>query len=233
MPRPPRHADFFRVWTPAMAYVLGYWWADGCMRIKAHGAHEIEIASKDVDHLRIIADLIGGRYSVRQVSPISDTLAVTFCSKQMYEDILAHGGTPRKSRTIGFPLLPIGFLAHFVRGVIDGDGSLSWNGDRPIIHIYSGSQQFLLDLVAAVEHETGIPAPRLIANRQNWTVKWSTVRAKCLAAWLYIDNPGLALNRKAVIANQFLEWQPKKRPERGTITDAMRLHFADNLSSEE
>src|SRR4051794_37202386 len=34
MPRPPRHADFFRMWTPETAYVLGYWWADGCMRIK-------------------------------------------------------------------------------------------------------------------------------------------------------------------------------------------------------
>ena len=46
------HVDFFRVWTPEMAYVLGYWWADGCMRIKRNtSAHEIEIASNDRDHL--------------------------------------------------------------------------------------------------------------------------------------------------------------------------------------
>ena len=32
MDRTARHASFFRVWSPAMAYVLGYWWADGYMR---------------------------------------------------------------------------------------------------------------------------------------------------------------------------------------------------------
>ena len=232
MPRPPRHADFFRVWTPAMAHVLGYWWADGCMRIKRNtGAHEIEIASNDVEHLLSLAGCIGGKYALRKVTSTSNTYVISFCSKEMYQDILAHGGTPRKSRTIGFPSVPMGLASHFVRGVIDGDGTLTWNDDRPIIHIYSGSQQFLLDLVVAVERETGIPAPRLTANRQNWTVKWSTTRAKCLAMWLYIDNPGLALDRKAAVATQFLAWQPKRRPDPETITDAMRLKFSGHLAS--
>jgi hypothetical protein len=109
--------------------------------------------------------------------------------------------------------------------VVDGDGTLSWNRDRPIIQIYSGSQQFLPALTAAIEARTGISAPKLTANRDNWTIKWSTVRAKCLAGWLYFDNPGLALNRKYNIAAQFLEWQSKKKPHYSTITETMRLNF--------
>jgi hypothetical protein len=148
----------------------------------------------------------------------------------MYSDLLDLGGTPRKSRTIGFPQVPEPFLAHFVRGVIDGDGTLAWNGDRPIVQIYSGSPDFLDALGCVVEAATGIPAPQRQANRDNWTLKWSTTRAKCLVGWLYDMNDGLALPRKAAIAAQFLEWQPKKQPNAGTITETMRLHFPNYLS---
>ena len=119
MGRLPRHAEFFRVWTPEMAYVLGLWWTDGCMRIKTHGAHEFEIASNDRDHLETIARIIGGNYSLRKVSEDSQCYKITFCSKEMYQDILAHGGTPHKSRTIGFPYVPPDLLPHFVRGIVD------------------------------------------------------------------------------------------------------------------
>lgn len=64
-------------------------------------------------------------------------------------------------------------------------------------------------------------------------VLWSTSRAKCLAAWLYVENPGLALDRKAAIAADFIVWQPRKRPHAGTITQAMKLRFAAYLPPEE
>jgi len=37
------------------------------------------------------------------------------------------------------------------------------------------------------------------------------------------------LARKAAIAAQFIQWRPKKKPERGTITGEMRLNFSDYL----
>lgn len=208
-----------------MAYILGYWWADGSMRVKKHGAYEIEISSNDRIHLEQLASVIGGRIQLRKVSHTSQCYKIVFCSVEMYNDILAHGGTPSKSKTIGFPRIPNDLLAHFVRGVVDGDGTLSWNGDRPILQVYSGSSLFLEGFTTAIAEQTGIPAPKQQANRDNWTIKWSTIRAKCLAGWLYYDNPGLALPRKQQIAAQFLEWQPKKKPEQGTITERMRLNF--------
>jgi hypothetical protein len=229
MGRPAHNTDFFRVWSPEMAYVLGYWWADGYMYFKPHGAYEIEIASNDRDHLEAMARVIGGNYTLRKVSKTSECYEVTFCSKEMYQDLQALGGTPRKSRTTGFPDVSIELLPHFVRGVVDGDGTLSWNGDRPILQIYSASRQFLSDMATAIEQATGIPAPNLAANRMNAYIKWSTVRAKCLVVWLHIDNPGLALARKATVAAQFIQWRPKKRPEHGTITDRMRLNFPEYL----
>jgi len=230
MARPPNSVDFFRVWSPAMAYVLGYWYADGYMYIKPNtGAHQVEFASIDRGHLEAIARLIGGKTYLRKVVADANCYELTYCSKEMYHDLLAHGGTPHKSRIIRLPSIPAELLPHFVRGFADGDGTLSWNEGKPIFQIYSASQDFLLDLGSAIEQATGIPAPNIIANRLLWTIKWSTIRAKCLAAWLYIDNPGLAMGDKLAVAARFLEWCPKKTPQRGTITDEMRLRFSEYL----
>jgi hypothetical protein len=216
-----------------MAYVVGYWWADGYMRHRLdNGAHIVEMASVDKEHLLALADTIDAKYSLRKVKAVGECYSVEFCNRGLYEDLLALGGMPNKSNVIGFPSIPEEHLVHFVRGFVDGDGTLAWNGDRPVLQIYSGSKQLLTDMAAAIERQTGIPAPNVVANRALWYLKWSTVRAKCLAAWLYVENPGLALERKARIAERFLQWQPKKRPERGTITDEMRLRFAVYLPKE-
>jgi hypothetical protein len=200
------------------------------MRIKHNTtAHEVRIASNDLNHLHQLAEAVGETYDLRRVAPQSNTYVLAWCSKMMYQDLEQLGGTPRKSLTIGFPPVPALLLAHFVRGVIDGDGTLVWNGSRPVIQLYSGSPNFLRILGAAVADATGIPSPEVATNRDNWYIKWSTIRAKCLAIWLYHEYQGLALERKAAIARQFIDWQPKKRPNQGTITEAMQMRFAAYL----
>lgn len=234
MGRPPRKVDFFCRWTPGMAYVLGYWWADGYMRVKrSTTAHIIEFSSVDQGHLLAIGQTVGGKFDYRKIKAQNDCHGIEFCSKEMYHDLLALGGMPNKSNVIGFPSVPAEHLVHFVRGFVDGDGTLAWNGDRPVLQIYSGSKHLLEKMAEAIEEQTGIPAPNVVPNRALWYLKWSTIRAKCLAAWLYVENPGLALDRKAAIATDFLNWQPRKRPHTGTITEAMRLYFADYLPPEE
>lgn len=168
MGRPARSVDFFRVWTPEMAYVLGYWWADGCMRVKANtGAHLIAIAGNDRAHLQTMAQVIGVNSYLRRVSLSSQCYELGYCSKEMYQDLLEHGGTPHKSRTIGFPSVPPALLAHVTRGVVDGDGTLSWNAGRPILQMYSASRPLLADMAMAIEGATGIPAPNLSTHREN------------------------------------------------------------------
>jgi LAGLIDADG-like domain len=234
MARTARPVEFFRAWSAEMAYVLGYWWADGYMRVKRNtGAYLVEIASVDREHLLVLAATIGEKADYRKITAKSECYGIEFCSKEMYHDLLALGGMPNKSNVIDFPSIPSAYLVHFVRGFVDGDGTLAWNGDRPVIQIYSGSKQLLEKMAAAIESQTGIPAANVVPNRSLWYLKWSTIRAKCLAAWLYVENPGIALERKAAIAYDFLAWQPRKRPHTGTITEAMRLHFADLLPPEE
>jgi hypothetical protein len=156
---------------------------------------------------------------------------LVFANKQMYEDIEALGGTPHKSSTIGFPPVPDCFLADFLRGVVDGDGSLYWcRGRHPGLSIVSGSQPFLTELVERIETTTGVPTPRLRHDKRKrsvWAVRWEGIRAKCLVGWLY-EGAWLALPRKAACAAEQVAWRPQRTTSR-IVTPKMREVFAAYL----
>ena len=52
--------SFFKSWNHEMAYILGYWFADGIMCTqKSCGSYIVSIGSKDVEHLESLRNLIG------------------------------------------------------------------------------------------------------------------------------------------------------------------------------
>ena len=53
-----RNENFFKVWTPDMAYVLGFFAADGSMNRNKRGGHYIEFQITDGDLLEKIRTLL-------------------------------------------------------------------------------------------------------------------------------------------------------------------------------
>jgi hypothetical protein len=215
-PNMPRSlpCPFFKTWSSDMAYVLGYWFADGNMyNQRSCGGYVVSIGSKDVEHLEMLRGVIGMGTLVRITS--SDVFKLVICRKEMFEDLLRLGGTERKSLTIPWPTVPAEYLAHFARGYIDGDGSLTWHRPGKSIHpliSVIGTRELLTGMAAAIQEATGIPTPACHFEKKSsntWAVKWYGVRAKCLATWLYQSHPGLGLPRKQVLATAFAEWKPK------------------------
>lgn len=222
--------SFFAYWTADMAYVLGYWFADGNMYTQASaGSYVVSISSKDESHLSKLRSVIG----VGRVSQMtgSDVFKLVICRKEVYDDLLRLGGTERKSLTLTWKEPPAEYLAHFVRGYVDGDGSLGWNESRlstqPMIEI-AGTSAFLRGLAEAVFTHTGIPAPRIHVAQRVHVVRWYGVAAKCLAIWLYDRHPGLMLDRKAQRASEFRSWTPRVLRRR-RITPRMRQVFGGCL----
>jgi hypothetical protein len=196
-----------------MAYVLGYWFADGNMYYQSGaGGYFVSIGSKDVAHLDALRLIIGAGALTGITG--SEIFKLVICRKEMYDDLLRLGGTERKSLTLAWPEVPDEFLADFVRGYIDGDGSLTWhktgNSIHPLISAV-GTNGFLLGMNSAIQAATGIPMPacHLDKGSNTWAVKWYGVRAKCLAIWLYHDHSGPCLARKFTLAIAFVEWKPK------------------------
>jgi hypothetical protein len=226
---------FFKTWTPASAYVLGYWFADGNMYYQAATqSWTVSIASKDVAHLEQLREVIGAGTLTRKGH--SQVFNLALCSREMYTDLLRLGGCERKSLTLTWPdgVIPDDMLAHFVRGYVDGDGSLTWKPHRlplPLLNA-KGSRAFLMGMAEAVATLTGIPAPTCMPNgvgSRIWRVAWMGVYAKCLVLWLYADAE-LALERKAVRAREFFAWEPARSGRPGRFNaEAQRCREAEGL----
>jgi len=216
-----------------MAYVLGYWFADGNMYTqKSCGSYVVSIGSKDVEHLAALRGVIGVGKLTRITG--SDVFKLVICRKELYADLLRLGGTERKSLTLRWPEVPGAFLGDVVRGYVDGDGSLMWNKPNnsmlPAINI-AGTSEFLTGMAAAIQQATGIPIPTCHRHHSGphlWRITWFGTYAKCLAIWLYHINSGLCLARKKAIADSFLQWQPQIF-HRARMTPAMWAMFGEYL----
>jgi hypothetical protein len=201
--------DFFKVWTPEMAYVLGYWWADGNMLRTAAGKR-VGFTSKDGEHLEQIARVIGVGRVVHITVKGQTYYQLMIKRSDMYNDLLQLGGTPNKSLTATWNAPPLQFLRHFIRGFIDGDGSLYWLSTviTTIPRLEAkGTQSFLTGMALVIQDSTGIPAPKCYREENIWKLVWTGMYTKCLAAWLY-EGSNICLQRKQKIALEFLQWQP-------------------------
>ena len=148
----------------------------------------------------------------------------------MYNDLLQLGGTPNKSLTATWNAPPLQFLRHFIRGFIDGDGSLYWLSTvittLPRLEA-NGTQTFLNGMALAIQEATGIPAPKSRRYGNIWKMVWTGMYSKCLVAWLY-QAGDICLERKRSVALEFFQWQPKLY-RRSHITPKMHELFGHLL----
>ena len=111
--------NFFSPWSPEMAYVLGFWYADGNMRRSK--SYRIGFFSVDYDHLAGIAELFSSGSSVLLNRGCYE---LTVRSKKLFYDLYSLGGRPAKSTSLVFPSVADEYMGDFIRGYFDGDGSV-------------------------------------------------------------------------------------------------------------
>ncbi|MDO8663417.1 MAG: LAGLIDADG family homing endonuclease, partial [Candidatus Wildermuthbacteria bacterium] len=142
-----------------MAYVLGFFTADGNMIKNNRGAHFVAFYSADKDIIEKVRIALNSNLKVSLKNKHSinsnwrDSYQLQIGSKEIFSDLLNLGMTPNKSLTIKMPAVPTKFLNHFLRGYFDGDGHVSVSTyqkkDRKnkstviITGFTSGSEKFL------------------------------------------------------------------------------------------
>jgi intein-encoded DNA endonuclease-like protein len=207
-----KHNNFFKEWTPAMAYVLGFFAADGCMSKNKRGGHFIEFQITDGDLLEKIRDAMGSQHVI-SLRPGKNNEQLRYRlqigSKELFSDLLGLGMTPRKSLTLQMPPVPDEYLAYFVRGYFDGDGNVYANeyqrsGRRtPSMTLLTGftcgSKGFLEALHGRL-HEGGIVSGGSIFRRSGYFRLYYSVRDSCkLYRFMYNTESDLFLARKKAI----------------------------------
>lgn len=133
--KPPReskvNASFFKKWSPEMAYVLGYFAADGSMYVNPHGSKYIAFYSNDLEILEKIKFSLNSNHKIalrkRYNKNWKDSFILQIGSTEMYKDLIKLGFSPKKEFRLKLPNVPRKYLRHFIRGYFDGDGSISYN----------------------------------------------------------------------------------------------------------
>ena len=122
---------FDKIDTEEKAYVLGLWYSDGC--VDEEGKMRIGLQEKDkhiLEDIKKIMKYEGPLLFSPKESPNSNIWHLVINRKEMAEKLIKCGCIPNKSLTLKFPnqdILPIELQRHFIRGMSDGDGSVSEN----------------------------------------------------------------------------------------------------------
>jgi len=115
MPRPRINANFFNNWSPVMAYMLGFIYADGCLVEYKNGCHGLDITSKDIGHLRLLKKQLGAGHKIGRKER---GYRIQVRNQNIYANLIKLGLVPRKSKVLDFPKMPETYLSHFIRGLI-------------------------------------------------------------------------------------------------------------------
>ncbi len=212
---------FFDRWSPRMAYLLGYLYADGDLIYtpKMRGRY-VGVTSTDRETISKFKLWLGsGHTIIQRESPHKNGKLVyrlRIGNAKLYKSLERKGLYQNKSLTITFPSVPRRVLRHFIRGYFDGDGCVHLekivrkSGKiRPKklnVIFTSGSGIFLKVLSERISEETGVKPANVIRSWTAYQLRYSTFGSECLFKLMYDKAPkNEYLERKYAIFTEHFE----------------------------
>lgn len=146
-----KNIDYFNeINTEAKAYILGFLAADGTITYDTEkSSYSIKIVVNSMDR-HILEDMkreFNTKVEIKTDNSetklpqggtcSSETSSLLLCSKELTEDVMKYGVTPKKSLTldINYELIPKELKRHFWRGLYDGDGTFGIYGKKGILEL--------------------------------------------------------------------------------------------------
>lgn len=200
-----------------MAYVLGFWYADGHMRHAK--SYRIYFTSKDKEHLINIRGALGSNSPVLS-SEKKDFPTLVVRSKRLYSDLLSLGGLTKKSTRIRFPKIHDSYLPDFIRGFFDGDGSVHYivykatKNDKFYTEIRSnftsGSLIFLEQLREILSAKISLPH-RVICQYgpHQFKLGYGQKATAKLLGFMYYPGHTISLDRKSIYLQRLSRFFPR------------------------
>ena len=203
--------EFLRVKDSSFYYILGAFMTDGSIyfSLKNRG-YRSYLYSNDRDWLEKINTYFSDSpliYKNRKC------YVLTISSKEIAQKFIDEGCVPNKSLVLKFPMIPSQFLPDFIRGCIDGDGSLGIykNGKylKPECYLCSSSKQFIaghkavLDIYNIDNSLITIPSAtkevfgNMILSNDHFQLKiMGKKNLQKFLSWIYYDGHLFSLKRK-------------------------------------
>ena len=129
---------FFDEFNEKSSYILGFIFADGNIAWnpeKGYYSLTITASEKDKVHLEKIRNLLESTKPLLY-SPKTRSYRLIANNKKLCRKLMRLGVIPRKSLTLKFPDIPNEHFRHFLRGIIDGDGSIGYQNRKISPYFY-------------------------------------------------------------------------------------------------
>lgn len=218
-------------WTPELAYAIGLLTTDG--NLSKDGRH-INLRSSEVNLLNTFKRCLNLKNKIGYTKG-QRGYRVQFGNVQFYNWLLKIGLFPAKTYTIGEIKIPDEYFRDFLRGHLDGDGSITTYMDRYNIyrgHIYTNQRIFIRFTSASNNHirwlygkinqNSGakgafIYKPPATPNRvPMWDIKFAKKESIKLLKWIYYKENLPCLKRKRGIAEKTIEKISKEKRKKYT-----------------
>lgn len=200
-----------------MAYVLGFFAADGSMNKNKRGGHYIEFQITDGDLLEKIRTLLrsDNKIAIRDRMPNQKLIyRLQIGSRIIFEDLERLGFVQNKTHVLAMPAISRHLFGHFTRGYFDGDGNV-WSGavhkfDRPhpcpvlAVCFTSGSEKFLHSLKERLRSFAGTNGGCLCFHFA-FRLQYSSLDSLKLRQFMYCNSGDLYLPRKKKVFDSFVE----------------------------
>lgn len=205
--------DYFSsIDTEEKAYILGLLFTDGNVSLDDKRQPNIRLSLKlsDVDILLKIKEELSLNCSlIYDKRENKECATLSFRSKKIADDLSNYNIIPNKTYLIkNLPKINEKFLPHFVRGLIDGDGSIYWDKThkRWNIDFCNYSEEICLQIQEIINNWILKENKTKIANYGTaFHVRWqSTKEIKKIIEILYKNN-NISIARKNRLANAILE----------------------------
>lgn len=217
------NSNFFKQWSPAMAYWLGFLFADGCVFTYKGAPRGVSVHLKCTDVKQVInfANCLESTYKIGFCENKNSKFCGVkhhICDKEIANDLVKLGCVPRKTFILVWPeQLPTNLENHFVRGYFDGDGCLTFSRTSVCIYI-CGTYAFLQKLQTTINSHVKQRAKGCLSkNKSIWRLMYGgTFSATNVMKWIYENNydSNLYLHRKLILfqeLEQIVQLPPKQR----------------------
>lgn len=101
--------------------------------------------------------------------------------------------------------IPNNLMSHFVRGVVEGDGSVIYSNGRLWVFINSSSYDFITELQKVIPFQSNLREMKIKEGRnRKWRIVLNDQHANTFCNWIYQNSEGLRLTRKWNKSQAFL-----------------------------
>ena len=209
------------VWSPQLAYIVGLITTDGCL---SKDNRHIIFTSKDIELIRYFKEVVGAKNKIGLTkNKTSQAFRVQYGNVQMYDWLISIGLMKKKSLIMGKLNIPRKYFIDFLRGHLDGDGSISvyidkYNQYKNPLYVYnriytkfiSASEKHILWLKKEITNITKIKGALHKTKRYNnknsmYIIKFAKKESLNLLSKIYYSDNIPCLHRKRRIYENFIK----------------------------